>query len=144
MALFVPNLNLAATPQLPLSRVCPTICPVEAGKIVDDIRKRQIPRFASDPPAASCAHAIRELAAASGDKVRQLSVNQMELVDDLDALRKIRARVLLHECIHSPVFAETVSACRGRGALEFCFCLLKWVVDFCQFFVCNVLMLKIQ
>ena len=77
--------------------------------MVDDVKKRQLARFADNAPSPSCALAIRELAAAAGGPARQLHNNQLELADDLVSLDRLRARLLEMECLLSPSFNDTVS-----------------------------------
>ncbi|XP_037087754.1 helicase SKI2W-like isoform X2 [Pollicipes pollicipes] len=91
---------------------------VEASKVVDDIKRRQLPRFADNPPSESCARAIRELAAAAGVAARQLHVNQIELADDLASLERLRQRLLEFECIQSPLFPETLEAVSAYRAVQ--------------------------
>ena len=76
--------------------------------MIDDVKKRQLARFADSPPSPSCALAIRELAAAVGSSARQLHNNQVELADDLISLERLRTRILQLECILSPTFGDTV------------------------------------
>ena len=84
------------------------ISAVEATKVIDDVKKRQLARFADNPPSPSCALAIRELVAAAGGAARQLHNNQMELADDLVSLDRLRVRLLQLECLLSPTFNDTV------------------------------------
>ncbi|XP_043214939.1 helicase SKI2W-like isoform X2 [Amphibalanus amphitrite] len=92
---------------------------VEAVKVVDDVKKRQLARFADNPPSPSCALAIRELVAAAGGPARQLHNNQLELADDLISLERLRARLLEMECLLSPSFHDTLEAvCRHRLLLD--------------------------
>ena len=87
---------------------------VEATKVMDDVKKRQLARFADNAPSPSCALAIRELVSATCGPARQLHNNQMELADDLVSLHRLRTRLLQMDCLFSPTFNDTVRVALAR------------------------------
>jgi len=89
---------------------------IEADKILNDVKKREIPRFKQDPPAASVATAvqqlIKEIDAASGgfpellDPLRDFRVQGIDLQARLRQLAGLQERIDGLTCCMAPDFTD--------------------------------------
>ncbi|XP_032067231.1 helicase SKI2W [Thamnophis elegans] len=86
---------------------------VNAERILEDFRKRQMPRFRNDPPGPSAATAIQELLRlAEGspeglpllDPVNDLQLKELEVVESMIRARGLEERLPEFQCVHSPLF----------------------------------------
>uniref|UniRef100_A0A670ZRN9 SKI2 subunit of superkiller complex n=1 Tax=Pseudonaja textilis TaxID=8673 RepID=A0A670ZRN9_PSETE len=86
---------------------------VNAERILDDFRKRQMPRFRNDPPGPSAATATQELLRlAEGspeglpllDPVNDLQLKDLEVVERMIQARRLEERLPEFQCVHSPLF----------------------------------------
>ncbi|XP_058028782.1 superkiller complex protein 2 [Ahaetulla prasina] len=86
---------------------------VNADRILEDFRKRQMPRFRNDPPGPSAATATQELLRlAEGspeglpllDPVNDLQLKDLEVVDSMILARSLEERLPEFQCVHSPLF----------------------------------------
>eukprot|EP00105_Crassostrea_gigas_P020047 XP_011438724.1 PREDICTED: helicase SKI2W isoform X1 [Crassostrea gigas] len=88
---------------------------VEANKIMDDIKKRQMPRFKDDPPGKSVTTATQELlrmvesnihGLAGLDPVKDLHLRDIDLVEQFRSLQLIEDSFRGYQCINCPHFTE--------------------------------------
>ncbi|KAL7986419.1 hypothetical protein Chor_011585, partial [Crotalus horridus] len=86
---------------------------VNAERILEDFRKRQMPRFRNDPPGPSAATATQELLRlAEGspeglpllDPVNDLQLKDVEVVESMIRARNLEERLPEFQCVHSPLF----------------------------------------
>ncbi|XP_070593755.1 superkiller complex protein 2 [Erythrolamprus reginae] len=86
---------------------------VNAERILEDFRKRQMPRFRNDPPGPSAATATQELLRlAEGspeglpllDPVNDLQLKNLEVVENTIQARSLEERLPEFQCVHSPLF----------------------------------------
>uniref|UniRef100_A0ACB8EFZ6 Helicase SKI2W n=1 Tax=Sphaerodactylus townsendi TaxID=933632 RepID=A0ACB8EFZ6_9SAUR len=86
---------------------------VNAERILEDFKKRQMPRFRNDPPGPSAATATQELLRlAEGspeglpllDPVNSLQLKDIEVVEGVMKARHLEERLLGFQCVHSPRF----------------------------------------
>ncbi|XP_034277358.1 LOW QUALITY PROTEIN: superkiller complex protein 2 [Pantherophis guttatus] len=86
---------------------------VNAERILEDFRKRQMPRFRNDPPGPSAATATQELLRlAEGspeglpllDPVNDLQLKDLEVVESIIRARGLEERLPEFQCVHSPLF----------------------------------------
>uniref|UniRef100_A0A8C6V9T3 SKI2 subunit of superkiller complex n=1 Tax=Naja naja TaxID=35670 RepID=A0A8C6V9T3_NAJNA len=86
---------------------------VNAERILEDFRKRQMPRFRNDPPGPSAATATQELLRlAEGspeglpllDPVNDLQLKDLEVVERMIRARSLEERLPEFQCVHSPLF----------------------------------------
>ncbi|XP_074839316.1 superkiller complex protein 2-like [Carettochelys insculpta] len=87
---------------------------VNAERILEDVRKRQMPRFRHDPPGPSAVQAAQELlrlaeGGARGlprlDPVGALQLKELEVVEAVVRLRRLEEMLPSFQCVHSPRFA---------------------------------------
>ncbi|XP_069775689.1 superkiller complex protein 2 isoform X2 [Narcine bancroftii] len=87
---------------------------INTDRIIDDFKKRQIPRFRNDPPGASVTTATQELlrlaeaspeGIASLDPVSELQLKDLDLVDGYTRARRLEQTLVGFTCVHSPKFA---------------------------------------
>nr|XP_034300424.1 helicase SKI2W [Crassostrea gigas]XP_034300425.1 helicase SKI2W [Crassostrea gigas] len=88
---------------------------VEANKIMDDIKKRQMPRFKDDPPGKSVTTATQELlrmvesnihGLVGLDPVKDLHLRDIDLVEQFRSLQLIEDSFRGYQCINCPHFTE--------------------------------------
>jgi len=101
---------------------------VEADKVVADVKRREIPRFRSSPPAQSVATALHQLVLTTDslagsvpellDPLRDFKVQDMDLLADLHKLDMLRSKICSMECRHSPDFETLFSAVYQVLSLE--------------------------
>ncbi|XP_054834074.1 SKI2 subunit of superkiller complex protein isoform X2 [Eublepharis macularius] len=86
---------------------------VNAERILDDFKKRQMPRFRNDPPGPSAATATQELLRlAEGspeglpllDPVNDLQLKNIEVVEGMVKTRRLEERLPEFQCVGSPRF----------------------------------------
>uniref|UniRef100_A0A670I075 SKI2 subunit of superkiller complex n=1 Tax=Podarcis muralis TaxID=64176 RepID=A0A670I075_PODMU len=86
---------------------------VNAERILEDFKKRQMPRFRNDPPGPSAATATQELLRlAEGspeglpllDPVNDLQLKDLEVVEGVVKARGLEEALLGFQCVHSPHF----------------------------------------
>ncbi|KAM3847414.1 superkiller complex protein 2 isoform 2-T2 [Vipera latastei] len=86
---------------------------VNAERILEDFKKRQMPRFRNDPPGPSAATATQELLRlAEGspeglpllDPVNDLQLKDLEAVENMIRARNLEERLPEFQCVHSPLF----------------------------------------
>uniref|UniRef100_A0A670I0A8 SKI2 subunit of superkiller complex n=1 Tax=Podarcis muralis TaxID=64176 RepID=A0A670I0A8_PODMU len=92
---------------------------VNAERILEDFKKRQMPRFRNDPPGPSAATATQELLRlAEGspeglpllDPVNDLQLKDLEVVEGVVKARGLEEALLGFQCVHSPHFHTEVNA----------------------------------
>lgn len=88
---------------------------VNAERILEDVRKRQMPRFRNDPPGPSAVQAAQELlrlaeGGAGGlprlDPVGALQLKELEVVEGAMRLRRLEEALPTFQCVHSPRFPQ--------------------------------------
>uniref|UniRef100_A0A8C8SYB3 Ski2 like RNA helicase n=1 Tax=Pelusios castaneus TaxID=367368 RepID=A0A8C8SYB3_9SAUR len=88
---------------------------VNAERILEDVKKREMPRFRSDPPGPSAVQAAQELlrlaeGGAGGlprlDPVGTLQLKKLEVVEGVVRLRRLEEALPSFQCIHSPRFPQ--------------------------------------
>ncbi|XP_067416357.1 superkiller complex protein 2 [Emydura macquarii macquarii] len=88
---------------------------VNAERILEDVKKRQMPRFRSDPPGPSAVQAAQELlrlaeGGAGGlprlDPVGTLQLKELEVVEGAVRLRRLEEALPGFQCVHSPRFPQ--------------------------------------
>ncbi|XP_016847296.2 superkiller complex protein 2 isoform X1 [Anolis carolinensis] len=86
---------------------------INAERILEDFKKRQIPRFRNDPPGPSAATATQELLRlAEGDPeglpfldpINDLQLKDLEVVESVIKTRHLEEILLGFQCVHSPRF----------------------------------------
>jgi len=90
---------------------------VNADKVLENIAKKKIPRFANDPPGASLTDLISEMQRihdrkAEGLKIlsfRELGINEFDTVMEIEKLEAMRERIKTQACVECPQFAEHFS-----------------------------------
>ena len=102
---------------------------VEADKIMSDIKKREIPRFKSDPPGTSVVNAIQALVlsteamATSGemnvlDPLRDCRVQDLDLLHNLEELDLLHQKLLSLEARLAPDFESQFGEVFGVLSLQ--------------------------
>ncbi|XP_050775552.1 SKI2 subunit of superkiller complex protein isoform X2 [Gopherus flavomarginatus] len=88
---------------------------VNAERILEDVKKRQMPRFRSDPPGPSAVQAAQELlrlaeGGAGGlprlDPVGSLQLKELAVVEGVMRLRRLEEALPGFQCVHSPRFPQ--------------------------------------
>uniref|UniRef100_A0A8D0DT23 SKI2 subunit of superkiller complex n=1 Tax=Salvator merianae TaxID=96440 RepID=A0A8D0DT23_SALMN len=96
---------------------------INAERILDDFKKRQIPRFRNDPPGPSAATATQELLRlAEGspeglpclDPVNDLQLKDLEVVEGVVKTRQLEEMLPHFQCVHSPRFRTEFVRFRER------------------------------
>jgi len=94
---------------------------VNADRIIDDVRKREQPRFRNDPPGQSTQLATQELlrlveSNADGlpavDPVADLRIQDLDLVQDVRRFQYLANSLPMFRCIHDPMFDENFKRLR--------------------------------
>uniref|UniRef100_A0A8D2KW87 Ski2 like RNA helicase n=1 Tax=Varanus komodoensis TaxID=61221 RepID=A0A8D2KW87_VARKO len=100
---------------------------VNAERILEDFKKRQMPRFRNDPPGPSAATATQELLRlAEGspeglpllDPVNDLQLKNLEVVEGVVRARQLEEALPQFQCVHSPRFHTEVKRQRVLEELE--------------------------
>lgn len=100
---------------------------VSADKVIDNIKKRLIPRFRDDPPSKSVQELISQMQRLneSGGKdlpslslVKDLGVREMEAVAQIHALECLQTKVTEKACLECPMFQEHFGQAFVRLSLE--------------------------
>ncbi|XP_032903432.1 helicase SKI2W-like [Amblyraja radiata] len=100
---------------------------INADKIIDDFKKRQIPRFRSDAPGASVTAATQELVrlaegspggVASLDPVSELQLRDLELVEVYSRARRLGEALSSYKCVHSPRFSSEYTRIHERMVIK--------------------------
>jgi len=96
---------------------------IEADKIVNDVKKREIPRFRYDPPAQSVATAVQQLlkttdvmATTAPDilhPVRDFKIQDIDLLTKLQKMYQIRIKIDDQECRLAPDFRDQFTKVYG-------------------------------
>ena len=111
---------------------------INADKIIDDIRKRQMPRFKSDPVGQSTSVATQELLRVvernpdglpTLDPVRDLHIRDMDIVEDFRRLDMLRDLLASFQCIHDPSFRENFQQVRSNAKKKQEFQQLKFLLS---------------
>jgi len=88
---------------------------VNAERIIDDVKKREQPRFQNDPPGQSTQLATQELlrlveSNADGlpavDPVADLRIQDLDLVQDVRRFQYLANSLPMFNCVHDPLFEE--------------------------------------
>lgn len=88
---------------------------VNTERILEDVKKRQMPRFRSDPPGPSAVQAAQELlrlaeGGAGGlprlDPVGALQLKELAVVEGVMRLRRLEEALPGFQCVHSPRFPQ--------------------------------------
>merc|ERR1712223_2795 len=104
---------------------------IDADKILNDIKKRQIPRFLDDPPSTSTQHALQELKRYFEELSRQnnftpevmnwindFRIQDMDLIQKLQKLQSLRAQLLSLTCSTLNDFPTQLKPVYHRRKLE--------------------------
>ena len=104
---------------------------IDADKILNDIKKRQIPRFRDDPPSTSTQHALQELKRyfeeLSGQNnftpevlnwINDFRIQDMDLIQKLQKLQSLRAQLLSLTCSALNDFPTQLKPVYHRQKLE--------------------------
>ncbi|XP_048756340.2 SKI2 subunit of superkiller complex protein-like isoform X2 [Ostrea edulis] len=100
---------------------------VDASKIIDDIKKRQMLRFRDDPPGKSVATASQELlrmiesnihGLPGLDPVKDLHLRDIDLVEKFRSLQLIEDSFKIYQCINCPHFIEHFEEHRKNTKLK--------------------------
>ena len=104
---------------------------IDADKIMNDIKKRQIPRFRDDPPSASTQNALQELKRYFEELSRQnnftpdvinwisdFRIQDMDLIQKLQKLQSLRAQLLSLPCSSLTDFSSQLKPVYHRQKLE--------------------------
>ena len=104
---------------------------IDAEKIMNDIKKRQIPRFRDDPPSNSTQTALQELKRYFEELVRQNSytpetmnwlsdfrIQDLDLIQQLQKLQSLRVQMLSLQCCTLPDFETQFRPAFHRQMLE--------------------------
>ena len=104
---------------------------IDADKIMNDIKKRQIPRFRDDPPSASTQNALQELKRYFEELSRQndftpdvinwindFRIQDMDLIQKLQKLQSLRAQLLSLPCSSLNDIASQLKPVYHRQKLE--------------------------
>jgi len=96
---------------------------VEAEKIINDIKKREIPRFRYDPPAQSVANAVQQLLKTTDvmsttapdilHPVRDFKIQDIDLLTKLQKMYQVRLKIDDQECRLAPDFREQFTKVYG-------------------------------
>ncbi|XP_078061704.1 superkiller complex protein 2-like, partial [Mustelus asterias] len=100
---------------------------INADKIMDDFKKRQIPRFRNDPPGPSVTTATQELlrlaeshpdGIAGLDPINDLQLKDLDLVDSYTRARRLEDSLSKFTCFHSPRFSSEYARMHERMMLK--------------------------
>ncbi|GCB72592.1 hypothetical protein scyTo_0002073 [Scyliorhinus torazame] len=100
---------------------------INADKIIDDFKKRQIPRFRNDPPGPSVTTATQELlrlaeshpdGIACLDPISDLQLKDLDLVDDYTRARRLEDSLSKFTCFHSPRFSTEYARMQERMMIK--------------------------
>ncbi|XP_020373916.1 helicase SKI2W [Rhincodon typus] len=100
---------------------------INADKIIDDYKKRQIPRFRNDPPGPSVTTATQELlrlveahpdGIAGMDPIGDLQLKDLDLVDSYTRARRLEDSLSAFTCIHSPRFSTEYTRMHERMMIK--------------------------
>ncbi|KAK3088659.1 hypothetical protein FSP39_022012 [Pinctada imbricata] len=98
-----------------ISTVTTKVVKVEADKVIDNVKKRQIPRFKDDPPSQSVSVTTQELLRITEsnpdgldglDPLKDLHLRDIELVEQFRSLKMIEDGLSKYQCINCPRFDE--------------------------------------
>jgi len=99
------------------------IIKVEADKIINDIKKREIPRFRYDPPAQSVANAVQQLLKTTDvmsttvpdilHPVTDFKIQDIDLLTKLQRMYQVRQKIDDQECRLAPDFRDQFSKVYG-------------------------------
>jgi len=100
---------------------------LNADRIIDDVKKREQPRFRNDPPGQSTQLATQELlrlveSNADGllavDPVSDLRVQDLDLVQDVKRFQFLGESLPMFHCIHDPLFDENFKRLRANTEIR--------------------------
>jgi len=87
---------------------------IDPDKIVADVKKREIPRFKSDPPSQSVTSAVQQLILATDsmagtkpevmDPLRDFKVQDLDLLSRLQKMDSLGEKLTAQDCRHAPDF----------------------------------------
>jgi len=96
---------------------------VEAEKIINDVKKREIPRFRYDPPAQSVANAVQQLLKTTDvmsttapdilHPVRDFKIQDIDLLTKLQKMYQVRQKIDDQECRLAPDFRDQFTKVYG-------------------------------
>jgi len=96
---------------------------VEAEKIINDVKKREIPRFRYDPPAQSVANAVQQLLKTTDvmsttapdilHPVRDFKIQDIDLLTKLQKMYQVRQKIDDQECRLAPDFKDQFTKVYG-------------------------------
>ncbi|XP_076045044.1 superkiller complex helicase subunit twister [Oratosquilla oratoria] len=110
---------------------------VDGEKIIDNVKKRQIPRFRDDPPSSSVMEALKELqrineSGGEGlkylDLRKDLNIRKLETVDKISLLEQLKGKVL-KTSMECPQFAEHFSQTYKKLKLKEDIARLKYLMS---------------
>ncbi|XP_067829841.1 helicase SKI2W, partial [Heptranchias perlo] len=100
---------------------------INADKIIDDFKKRQIPRFRNDPPGPSVTTATQELlrlaesnpsGIAGLDPINDLQLKDLDLVDGYTRARRLEDSLATFTCVYSPKFSTEYARMHERMMIK--------------------------
>ncbi|XP_078422703.1 superkiller complex protein 2 isoform X2 [Cetorhinus maximus] len=100
---------------------------INADKIIDDFKKRQIPRFRNDPPGPSVTTATQELlrlaeshpdGIAGLDPINDLQLKDLDLVDSYTRARRLEDSLSKFTCVYSPKFSTEYARMHERMMIK--------------------------
>ncbi|XP_072890914.1 superkiller complex protein 2 [Hemitrygon akajei] len=100
---------------------------INTDKIIDDFKKRQVPRFRNDPPGPSVTTATQELlrlaegspgGIASLDPVSDLQLKDLDLVEGYSRARQLEGSLGTFTCVHSPKFTTEYMRMQQRMLMK--------------------------
>uniref|UniRef100_UPI00398EBB74 superkiller complex protein 2-like n=1 Tax=Pristiophorus japonicus TaxID=55135 RepID=UPI00398EBB74 len=100
---------------------------INADKIIDDFKKRQIPRFRNDPPGPSVTTATQELlrlaesnpgGIAGLDPINDLQLKDLDLVDGYTRARRLEDSLSSFTCVYSPKFSTEYARMHKRMMIK--------------------------
>lgn len=92
---------------------------IEGDKVIDNVKKRQIPRFRDDPPNPSVLNILKELQRineSGGENLsfmdlrKDLGIKDLDAVEEITRMESLRTRVVEQPCLECPQFNEHYSA----------------------------------
>lgn len=100
---------------------------INAEKIIEDVRKREMPRFRKDEPSQNTTLATQELLRLTEvdpgglpmiDPVKDLHVKDLDIIEKFSRMKFLEDSLPKYNCIHDPSFEENLKQLHERKALE--------------------------
>jgi len=100
---------------------------IDPSKIIDDHKKRQIPRFRENPPSESTILAAQELfrllesnpdGVSCLDPIRDFNMKNIDVVENMSRLSKLEASINSYKCVDCPQFTQHFAQIRCQFELR--------------------------